>query len=185
MEAKKKSKQYLDFNQIGLIAAFGGAAFSFRALGVAIPLVPPLVIDPGALMPCFAGMAGGPLAGAIVGIARGIPSGTPMVDLWAQPIKGIYWAFVWQYIILRIKDSKRRWLAFGALTFLIQFFIEQPMYTAGNSFLLGLYPFYPTWPFGVLWYAVVYSIFQFAIFAVIIKIFPKMFKWETDKNKDL
>ncbi|MFQ9653176.1 MAG: hypothetical protein ACLRZZ_26005 [Enterocloster sp.] len=40
------------------------------------------------------------MVGAIVGIARGIPSGTPIVDIWAQPIKGIYWAFIWKFVIL-------------------------------------------------------------------------------------
>ena len=66
----KTRKPFLTSNQIGLAAAFGGAAFAFRALGIAVPLVPPLVMDPGALMPCLAGMAGGPVVGAIVGIAR-------------------------------------------------------------------------------------------------------------------
>ena len=83
----KERKAFLTSNQIGIAAAFGGAAFAFRALGISIPVVPPLVMDPGALMPCLAGMAGGPIVGAIVGIARAIPSGTPIVDIWAQPIK--------------------------------------------------------------------------------------------------
>ncbi len=184
MAEVKKRKSYLTSNQIGLAAAFGGAAFAFRALGIAIPLVPPLVMDPGALMPCLAGMAGGPLVGAIVGIARGIPSGTPVVDLWAQPIKGIYWALVWKHVILKVKNPKMRWITFGVLTFILQFFVEQPMFIAGNAFLLDLYPFYPTWPFTLGWYAVLYSIFQFVIFAAIVKAFPGMFNWDTGKIKN-
>lgn len=42
----KTRKPFLTSNQIGLAAAFGGAAFAFRALGIAVPLVPPLVMDP-------------------------------------------------------------------------------------------------------------------------------------------
>ena len=178
----KERKPFLTSNQIGISAAFGGAAFAFRALGISVPLVPPLVMDPGALMPCLAGMAGGPVVGAIVGIARGIPSGTPIVDIWAQPIKGIYWAFIWKFVILKIEDPKKRWLVFGILTFLLQFFVEQPMFTAGNAYLLKLYPFYPTWPFTLAWYAVLYSVFQFVIFAALIKAFPGLFGWKTAKK---
>lgn len=178
----KERKPFLTSNQIGIAAAFGGAAFAFRALGISVPLVPPLVMDPGALMPCLAGMAGGPVVGAIVGIARGIPSGTPIVDIWAQPIKGIYWAFIWKFVILKIEDPKKRWLVFGILTFLLQFFVEQPMFTAGNAYLLKLYPFYPTWPFTLAWYAVLYSVFQFVIFAALIKAFPGLFGWKTAKK---
>ena len=36
-----QKKPLLTSNQIGLAAAFGGAAFAFRALGIAIPMVPP------------------------------------------------------------------------------------------------------------------------------------------------
>jgi len=181
-EAPGKRKALLSSNQIGLAAAFGGAAFAFRALGIAVPMVPPLTMDPGALMPCLAGMCGGPVVGAIVGIARGIPSGTPAVDLWAQPIKGIYWYFVWKQII-KIEDEKKRWVVFGVVTFLLQFFVEQVMFTAGNAYILHLYDFYPTWPFTLGWYAVVYSIFQFVIFAAVIKAFPGMFGWKTNKSK--
>lgn len=179
----KERKAFLTSNQIGIAAAFGGAAFAFRALGISIPVVPPLVMDPGALMPCLAGMAGGPIVGAIVGIARAIPSGTPIVDIWAQPIKGIYWALVWQYVILKIADPKKRWIAFGVITMLLQFFVEQPMSVGGNAFLLHLYPFYPTWPFTLGWYGIVYGIFQIVIFAAIIKAFPGLFGWKTNKKK--
>ena len=117
MEGYSERRPLLTSQQIGLAAAFGGAGFAFRALGLAIPLVPPLVMDPGALMPILAGMAGGPIVGAIVGVARGIPSGTPAVDLWAQPIKGIYWAFVWKYLLLKIEDERKRWIAFAAVSY--------------------------------------------------------------------
>lgn len=36
-----QKKPLLTSKQIGLAAAFGGAAFAFRALGIAIPMVPP------------------------------------------------------------------------------------------------------------------------------------------------
>ena len=153
-------KPLMSSNQIGLAAAFGGAAFAFRALGIAVPLVPPLVMDPGALMPCLAGMCGGPIVGIIVGIARGIPSGTPAVDLWAQPVKGVYWYFAWKQII-KIENERTRWIVFAVSTLLLQFFVEQPMFVAGNAFILHLYDFYPTWPFTLGWYSGIYSIFQF------------------------
>ena len=177
-----QKKPLLTSNQIGLAAAFGGAAFAFRALGIAIPMVPPLIMDPGALMPCLAGMCGGPVVGIIVGIARGIPSGTPAVDLLVQPIKGIYWYFVWKQII-KIDNEKKRWVVFGVLTFLLEFFVEQPLCVAGNAFILKLYDFYPTWPITLGWYSVVYSIFQFVIFGAIIKAFPGLFGWRTNKKK--
>lgn len=181
-EVVGKKKPILTSNQIGLAAAFGGAAFAFPALGISVPIVPPLAMDPGALMPCLAGMCGGPIVGVIVGIARGIPAGTPAVDLWAQPIKGIYWYFVWKQII-KIENEKKRWIVFGVTTFLLQFFGEQVMFTAGNAYILGLYDFYPTWPWTLGWYSVVYSVFQFVVFAAVIKAFPGMFGWKTSKSK--
>lgn len=174
-------KPLMSSNQIGLAAAFGGAAFAFRALGIAIPLVPPLVMDPGALMPCLAGMCGGPIVGTIVGIARGIPSGTPAVDLWAQPAKGIYWYFAWKQIV-KIENERTRWIVFAISTLLLQFFVEQPMFIAGNSFILHLYDFYPTWPFTLGWYSAIYAVFQFVIFAAIIKAFPGLFGWKSSKK---
>jgi hypothetical protein len=181
MEGYSERRPLLTSQQIGLAAAFGGAGFAFRALGLAIPLVPPLVMDPGALMPILAGMAGGPIVGAIVGVARGIPSGTPAVDLWAQPIKGIYWAFVWKYLLLKIEDERKRWIAFAVATFLLQFFVEAPMFIAGNAFILKIYPFYPTWPFTLGWYQALYTVFQFVVFAAVINAFPGIFGWDTGK----
>lgn len=179
-QVSAEKRPLLTSNQIGLAAAFGGAAFAFRALGIAIPLVPPLVIDPGALMPCLAGMAAGPLVGAIVGIARGIPSGLPIIDLWAQPIKGIYWAYVWKYFILK-RDRKTRWLWFVITTIVLQFLVESPMFIAGNAFIMKLYPFYPTWPFTLGWYTALYSVFQFVVMGAIIRAFPGIFGWDTGK----
>lgn len=177
----ERRKPFLTSQQIGLAAAFGGAAFAFRALGLAIPLVPPLVVDPGALMPCLAGMAAGPIVGAVVGIARGIPSGLPIIDLWAQPVKGIYWAFVWKYFLLRIKDPGKRWTVFAVTVVVLQFLVESPMFIAGNAYIMKLYPFYPTWPFTLGWYTALYSVFQFVLFAAIIRAFPGIFGWDKGK----
>ncbi|NIU02658.1 MAG: hypothetical protein GWN01_17705 [Nitrosopumilaceae archaeon] len=176
-EESEVRKPFLTSRQMGLAAAFGAAAFAFRALGLVIPMVPPLVLGPGALMPCLAGMAAGPIVGIIVGIARGIPSGLPQVDLILQPFKGIYWAFVFKYGILKIDDEKKRWPIFWIVTFLLQFFVEAPLFIFANS-LLGFYPFYPTWPLTLGWYNVLYAIFQIIIFSAVIRALPDVFGWE-------
>ena len=53
----------------------------------------------------------------------------------------------------------------------------------GNAYILKLYDFYPTWPFTLGWYACVYSVFQFVVFAAVIKAFPGMFGGKTNKSK--
>jgi hypothetical protein len=180
MGTEAARKPLITSRQMGLAAAFGAAAFAFRALGIAIPMVPPLVIGPGALMPCLAGMAGGPIVGIIVGIARGIPSGLPQVDLILQPVKGIYWAFVYKYLILKIEDVKKRWVIFWIVTWLLQFFIEAPLFIFANS-LLGFYPFYPTYPIVFGWYYTLYGIFQIVIFSAVIAALPDIFGWKEGK----
>jgi hypothetical protein len=180
MESEAR-KPLITSRQMGLAAAFGAAAFAFRALGIAIPMVPPLVIGPGALMPCLAGMAGGPIVGIIVGIARGIPSGLPQVDLWMQPVKGIYWAFVYKYFIVKIQDVRKRWIVFWIVTWLLQFFIEAPIFIAAEV-LLGFYSsFYPTWPIVFGWYYTLYGIFQIVIFSAVIAALPEIFGWKEGK----
>jgi len=179
-ETKAVKKPLMTSRQIGLAAAFGAAAFAFRASGLVITLAPPLVIDLGALMPCLAGMAGGPIVGIIAGIARGIPSGLPQVDLILQPVKGIYWAYVYKYVILRIKDVKLRWPLFWIITWLLCFFVESPLFVFANS-LLGFYPFFPTWPFTLGWYSALYGIYEAVIFSAIIAALPSVFGWKEGK----
>lgn len=56
-----QKKPLLTSNQIGLAAAFGGAAFTFRALGIAIPMVPPSSWTPELLCPAWRVCAAAPL----------------------------------------------------------------------------------------------------------------------------
>ncbi len=64
---------------------------------------------------------------------------------------------------------------------MLQFFVEAPMFIAGNAFILKIYPFYPTWPFTLGWYQALYTVFQFVVFAAVIKAFPGIFGWDTGK----
>lgn len=178
---EKQRKPLMTTRQIGLAAAFGGAAFAFRALGIAVSLFPPLVVDPGALMPCLAGMAAGPLVGIVVGIARGIPSGLPVIDLWMQPLKGVYWAFVYKYGIMRIKNPRTRWPVFWIVTAILQFFVEAPAFIGAESVILGIFPFYPTWPIVQGWYYILYSGFQILLFSAVIAALPDLFGWKEGK----
>lgn len=69
------------------------------------------------------------------------------------------------------------------LTFLLEFFVGAAPVRGRQRLLLKLYDFYPTWPITLGWYSVVYSIFQFVIFGAIIKAFPGLFGWRTNKKK--
>ena len=175
-----RKKPLLTSREVGLAAAFGAAGFAFRASGLAFSLAPPLVVDLGALMPCLAGMAAGPIVGIIVGIARGIPSGLPQEDLILQPIKGIYWAYVWKYVVLKIPNQKVRWPVFWVVTWLLEVLVEAPLFTFANS-LLGFYPFYPTWPITMGWYYGFYGIYQIVIFSAVVAALQSLFGWKEGK----
>jgi len=102
----------LTARQVGMIAAFGGLGFTWRALGLVIPLFPPFLLDIRETINVIAAFAGGPYVAIGVGILIGLPSAVPMCDVIYYPLIGLITCLVaktvyahrrsWGYILLAI-----------------------------------------------------------------------------------
>jgi len=107
---EKPKKPLLTARQVGMIAAFGGLGFTWRALGLVIPLVPPFLLDIRETILVLAAFAGGPYVAIGTGILIGLPSAVPMCDVIYYPLIGIILCLVakkvyqhrhsWGYILL-------------------------------------------------------------------------------------
>jgi len=71
----------LTSRQLATAAVFGGLGFATRAMGLTVPLVPPLVVDLRAVF-WILGVAGsGPVGAIIVGLLIGLPSAFPIASI--------------------------------------------------------------------------------------------------------
>ena len=82
---KPPRKPFLTARQVGMVAAFGGMGFAWRALGLVIPLTPPFVLDIRETVIMLAAFAGGPYVGIASGFLMGLPSAIPIMDTWYYP----------------------------------------------------------------------------------------------------
>lgn len=107
-EQKEAEVEYrrplLSSRQIGMIAAFGGLGFAWRALGLVIPLVPPYLLDIRETINVIAAFAGGPFVAIGVGILIGLPSSVPFCDVIYYPLAGILLSLVSKYVY-RIREE--------------------------------------------------------------------------------
>jgi len=143
-EAVMEKKPMLTSRQVGLIAAFGGAAFACRAMGIVIPLVPPFVVGPALLFIAIAAAAGGPIVGALTGVLRAIPCGIPLACLAGDPVMGIVYGLLHEYVVRRPKNRLAQivliWITLQITNWCNHFAV------AFVGSLIGLFPFYPTYP---------------------------------------
>lgn len=109
-EEVKPKRPLLTARQVGMIAAFGGLGFTWRALGLVIPLFPPFLLDIRETILVIAAFAGGPYVAIGTGILIGLPSAVPMCDVVYYPLLGIFTCLVaktvfkhrrsWGYVLL-------------------------------------------------------------------------------------
>ncbi|MEJ2266906.1 MAG: hypothetical protein P8X95_25965, partial [Anaerolineales bacterium] len=135
----------LSARQVGVAAAFGGAALAIVLAGITIPIPgTPVVTDPREIFTTTGASLTGPIGGIVIGILAGLAEpGIPLASLLAHIVGGIYSGLVYKNLSWRFRETKIAQLGFWALQVLGYYIlIVVPL------FVVGLVIFYPDPEYG-------------------------------------
>jgi hypothetical protein len=137
---ESESRPILSARQVGVAAAFGGAALAVVLAGLTIPIPgTPVVTDPREIFTTIGASLTGPIGGIVIGILAGIAEpGIPLASLLAHIVGGIYNGFAYKNLSWRSNESKGRSLVLWALQVIVYYVVfVVPL------FALGVTLFYP------------------------------------------
>ena len=142
---ESERKPLLSARQVGVAAAFGGAALALVLAGVTIPIPgTPVVTDPREIFTTIGASLTGPIGGIVIGILAGIAEpGIPLASLLAHIVGGIYNGVVYKNLSWRFRENKVVYLALWALQVLGYYII-----VVVPLFVVGLVIFYPDPEYG-------------------------------------
>jgi hypothetical protein len=138
-------KPVLTARQVGVAAAFGGAALALVLAGVTIPIPgTPVVTDPREIFTTIGASLTGPMGGIVIGLLAGIAEpGIPLASLLAHVVGGVFNGLVYKNFSWRFKNNKVVSLAAWAVqVFLYYVVVVIPL------FAVGLTVFYPDPEYG-------------------------------------
>lgn len=144
-KVESSRKPLLSARQVGVAAAFGGAALALVLAGVTIPIPgTPVVTDPREIFTTIGASLTGPVGGVVVGLLAGIAEpGIPLASLLAHVVGGLFNGLAYKNFSWRVKDKKVLSLAAWALQVMAYYAVfVVPM------FVVGLMVFYPDPEYG-------------------------------------
>lgn len=144
-KVESSKKPLLSARQVGMAAAFGGAALALVLAGVTIPIPgTPVVTDPREIFTTIGASLTGPVGGVVVGLLAGIAEpGIPLASLLAHVVGGVFNGLVYKNFSWRFKEKKALSLAAWALqVFAYYALVVIPL------FVVGLMVFYPDPEYG-------------------------------------
>jgi hypothetical protein len=105
---ESERRPLLSARQVGVAAAFGGAALALVLAGVTIPIPgTPVVTDPREIFTTTGASLTGPIGGIVIGILAGIAEpGIPLASLLAHIVGGIYNGFLYKNLSWRFRSNK-------------------------------------------------------------------------------
>jgi polyferredoxin len=144
-QVESSKKPLLSARQVGVAAAFGGAALALVLAGVTIPIPgTPVVTDPREIFTTIGASLTGPIGGVVVGLLAGIAEpGIPLASLLAHVAGGVFSGFVYKNASWRFKDNKVVSLALWAAQVLAYYVL-----VVVPGFVVGLLAFYPDPEYG-------------------------------------
>jgi hypothetical protein len=142
---ESEKKPILSARQVGIAAAFGGAALALVLAGVTIPIPgTPVVTDPREIFTTTGASLTGPIGGIVIGILAGIAEpGIPLASLLAHILGGIFNGFLYKNVAWRARQNRVAYLALWALQ-VIGYYILIVI----PGFVIGLILFYPDPEYG-------------------------------------
>ena len=142
---ESQRKPVLTARQVGVAAAFGGAALALVLAGVTIPIPgTPIVTDPREIFTTIGASLTGPVGGIVIGLLAGIAEpGIPLASLLAHIVGGIFNGVVYKNFAWRFRNNKVLSLAAWAIQVMLYYvLIVVPL------FGVGLAVFYPDPEYG-------------------------------------
>lgn len=138
-------KPVLTARQVGVAAAFGGAALALVLAGVTIPIPgTPVVTDPREIFTTIGASLTGPVGGIVIGLLAGIAEpGIPLASLLAHIVGGVFNGLVYKHFSWRFHNNKVASLAAWVVQIVLYYVaIVIPL------FAVGLAVFYPDPQYG-------------------------------------
>lgn len=142
---ESSKKPLLSARQVGMAAAFGGAALALVLAGVTIPIPgTPVVTDPREIFTTIGASLTGPIGGIVIGLLAGIAEpGIPLASLLAHVVGGIFNGLVYKNFSWRFNKNKLAALVAWALqVFLYYIIVVVPLFAIGSML------FYPDPEYG-------------------------------------
>lgn len=142
---ESKRKPVMNARQVGVAAAFGGAALALVLAGITIPIPgTPVVTDPREIFTSIGASLTGPVGGVVIGLLAGIAEpGIPLASLLAHVVGGVFNGLVYKHFSWRFHEKKALSLvAWAAQVFLYYVAVVIPL------FAVGLSVFYPDPTYG-------------------------------------
>ncbi|HEY59979.1 MAG TPA: hypothetical protein G4N92_04755 [Anaerolineae bacterium] len=142
---ESKQRPVLSARQVGVAAAFGGAALALVLAGVTIPIPgTPVVTDPREIFTTIGASLTGPIGGIVIGLLAGIAEpGIPLASLLAHIVGGVFSGLVYKNLSWRFNKNKAVSLALWAVQVLAYYVV-----VVVPLFVVGLVLFYPDPEYG-------------------------------------
>jgi hypothetical protein len=129
----------LSARQIGMAAAFGGAALAIVLAGLTIPIPGTAVVtDPREPFTTIGSSLTGPIGGIVIGILAGIAEpGIPLASLLAHIVGCVYMGLAYKHLVYNRLQGRAFLAGWAALVLVYYYIVVVPLFVVGLILFYG------------------------------------------------